>query len=81
MSFAIISRVYVAVMLAEDSHVADHSRAGTLPAQYFGFTGTRINADLERIAIENPQDSFKGQGQYNPRLIQQDRLAGFAEFL
>jgi para-aminobenzoate synthetase/4-amino-4-deoxychorismate lyase len=29
-------------------------------AAYFGFQlGTRINADLERIAVENPQGSFK----------------------
>jgi para-aminobenzoate synthetase/4-amino-4-deoxychorismate lyase len=28
-------------------------------AEYFGFIGTRIKADLERIAIENPRGSFK----------------------
>ncbi len=28
-------------------------------AEYFGFMGARINADLERIASENPQGSYK----------------------
>jgi para-aminobenzoate synthetase/4-amino-4-deoxychorismate lyase len=28
-------------------------------AEYFGFIGTQINADLERIAIENPKGSLK----------------------
>jgi len=28
-------------------------------AEYFGFIGTRINADLERIAAENPRGSLK----------------------
>jgi len=40
--------------LLED-HVARHNES----AEYFGFTGTRINADLERIAVENPRGSLK----------------------
>jgi len=38
-----------------DEHVARLNES----AEYFGFIGTRINADLERIAAENPRGSFK----------------------
>lgn len=38
-----------------DEHVARLNES----AEYFGFAGTRINADLERIAAENPRGSFK----------------------
>ena len=49
-------------MLLEDGEyflLAEHLERLRNSADYFGFTGTRINADLERIAIENPQGSFK----------------------
>ena len=49
-------------MLLEDGEYflfAEHLERLRNSADYFGFTGTRINADLERIAIENPQGSFK----------------------
>jgi para-aminobenzoate synthetase/4-amino-4-deoxychorismate lyase len=41
--------------------LAEHLQRLKDSAGYFGFTfsGTRINADLERIAIENPRGSFK----------------------
>jgi len=38
-----------------EEHVARLNQS----AEYFGFIGTRINADLERIATENPKGSFK----------------------
>ena len=38
-----------------DDHVARLNDS----AEYFGFIGTRINVDLERIAFENPRGSFK----------------------
>jgi len=38
-----------------DEHIARLNES----AEYFGFIGTRINADLERIAAENPRGSFK----------------------
>src|SRR6185503_19585705 len=37
----------------------DHVARLNESAEYFGFIGTRINADLERIAAENPRGSFK----------------------
>jgi para-aminobenzoate synthetase/4-amino-4-deoxychorismate lyase len=37
----------------------DHVARLNESAEYFGFTETRINADLERIAAENPEGSFK----------------------
>jgi para-aminobenzoate synthetase / 4-amino-4-deoxychorismate lyase len=38
---------------------AEHLERLKNSAEFFGFVRTRINADLERIAIENPQGSFK----------------------
>jgi para-aminobenzoate synthetase/4-amino-4-deoxychorismate lyase len=49
-------------MLLEDGAyflLEDHLARLNESAEYFGFTGTRINADLERIAAENPRGSFK----------------------
>src|SRR6185369_14349309 len=51
-------------MLLEDGEYflfAEHLERLRNSADYFGFagTGTRINADLKRIAVENPQGSFK----------------------
>jgi para-aminobenzoate synthetase / 4-amino-4-deoxychorismate lyase len=37
----------------------DHVARLNESAEYFGFNETRINADLERLAIENPRGSFK----------------------
>jgi len=37
----------------------DHLARLNESAEYFGFIGTRINADLERIAAENPRGSRK----------------------
>ena len=37
----------------------DHVARLNESAEYFGFIATRIHADLERIAIENPRGSFK----------------------
>jgi para-aminobenzoate synthetase/4-amino-4-deoxychorismate lyase len=37
----------------------DHVARLNESAEYFGFIGTRINADLERIAAENPRGSRK----------------------
>jgi para-aminobenzoate synthetase / 4-amino-4-deoxychorismate lyase len=41
--------------------LAEHLERLKDSAEYFGFrfVGTRINADLERIAIANPRDSFR----------------------
>src|SRR5215213_5343987 len=49
-------------MLLEDGEyflLEDHVARLNESAEYFGFTGTRINADLERIAAENPRGSLK----------------------
>ena len=51
-------------MLLEDGEyflLAEHLERLRNSVKFFGFarTGTRINADLERIAIENPRGSFK----------------------
>jgi para-aminobenzoate synthetase/4-amino-4-deoxychorismate lyase len=54
-------QLFESILLEDGEYflLEDHVARINESAEYFGFIGTRINADLERIAFENPKGSFK----------------------
>jgi para-aminobenzoate synthetase/4-amino-4-deoxychorismate lyase len=54
-------QLFESILLEDGEYflLEDHLARLNESAEYFGFVGTRMNADLERIAIENPRGSFK----------------------
>jgi para-aminobenzoate synthetase/4-amino-4-deoxychorismate lyase len=60
-SKAVEFQLFESILLEDGEYylLEDHIARLNESAEYFGFIGTRINADLERIAIENPQGSLK----------------------
>ena len=54
-------QLFESILLEDGEYflLEDHVARLNESAEYFGFTATRINADLERIAIENPKGVFK----------------------
>jgi len=54
-------QLFESILLEDGDYflLEDHVARLNESAEYFGFTGTRINADLERIAAENPRGSLK----------------------
>lgn len=54
-------QLFESILLEDGAYflLEDHVARLNESAEYFGFNGTRINANLERIAIENPRGSFK----------------------
>jgi len=54
-------QLFESILLEDGEYflLEDHVARLNESAEYFGFTGTRINADLERIAVENPRGSLK----------------------
>ncbi len=54
-------QLFESILLEDGEYflLKDHVARLNESAVYFGFNGTRINADLERIAAENPRSSFK----------------------
>jgi para-aminobenzoate synthetase/4-amino-4-deoxychorismate lyase len=54
-------QLFESILLEDGEYflLEDHLARLNESAEYFGFVETRMNADLERIAIENPRGSFK----------------------
>ncbi|HYV82998.1 MAG TPA: aminodeoxychorismate synthase component I [Pyrinomonadaceae bacterium] len=54
-------QLFESILLEDGEYflLEDHVARLNESAEYFGFTRTRINADLERIAVENPRGSLK----------------------
>jgi para-aminobenzoate synthetase / 4-amino-4-deoxychorismate lyase len=54
-------QLFESILLEDGEYflLEDHLARLNESAEYFGFIGTQIEADLERIAIENPQGSLK----------------------
>ncbi|HJT26443.1 MAG TPA: aminodeoxychorismate synthase component I [Pyrinomonadaceae bacterium] len=54
-------QLFESILLEDGDYflLEDHVARLNQSAEYFGFIGTRINADLERIALENPSGSLK----------------------
>jgi para-aminobenzoate synthetase/4-amino-4-deoxychorismate lyase len=54
-------QLFESILLEEGEYflLEDHVARLNESAEYFGFIATRINADLEQIAIENPKGTFK----------------------
>jgi para-aminobenzoate synthetase / 4-amino-4-deoxychorismate lyase len=54
-------QLFESILLEDGEYflLEDHVARLNESAEYFGFIGTRINADLERIAAENPRGSLK----------------------
>jgi para-aminobenzoate synthetase/4-amino-4-deoxychorismate lyase len=54
-------QLFESILLEDGDYflLEEHQARLNESAEYFGFIGTRINTDLERIAIENPNGVFK----------------------
>ncbi|HKG47641.1 MAG TPA: aminodeoxychorismate synthase component I [Pyrinomonadaceae bacterium] len=54
-------QLFESILLEDGEYflLEDHVARLNESAEYFGFSGTRIDADLERIAVENPKGSLK----------------------
>jgi para-aminobenzoate synthetase / 4-amino-4-deoxychorismate lyase len=54
-------QLFESILLEDGEYflLEDHVARLNESAEYFGFIGTRINADFERIAAENPRGSLK----------------------
>ena len=58
---AVEFQLFESILLEDGEYflLEDHLARLNESAEYFGFIGTRINADLERVAAENPRGSRK----------------------